>query len=144
MYGSRPRRRTLLTVALALLALGAVAAPSALAQSAGDEQYRDPLVTERDQRPAEPAPGGRPGDSEAPPASGPSGTVDAPPSSDAPATAPAPERVTPGDAFADDAATATLPRTGVDAWLLAALGVAALALGTVGLAVARDPRDARR
>jgi len=136
MYGSRPRGRTVLTVALALLALALAPAPAALGQSAGDDQYADPLVTDGEgggtDQPADPAPDTPTSDA---------GEQPAPAPTDATGAVDLPAGAEPGDAFADDPATAeALPRTGVDAWLLAALGLASLVAGTVGLAATRDSR----
>ncbi|NLT07126.1 MAG: hypothetical protein GXY03_12550 [Solirubrobacterales bacterium] len=143
MYGSRPPRRTLLTVALALLALALLPASSAVAQSAGDRQYSDPLVTDGGGQQPEPAP-------DTPTSSDGSGQGAAPSpatgSGDASGAVDLPAGAEPAQEFADDPSSSagTLPRTGADAALLAGLGLAALALGALGLAVARDPRHARR
>jgi LPXTG-motif cell wall-anchored protein len=132
MDGSGPRGRTLLTVPLAILALLLAPASTALAQSAGDRQYSDPLVTD--------------GGDDPPPATDP----DTPVSSDDPAPADSDTGSTAPPAGAEPAATAadsdaaTLPHTGSDTWLLALIGVALTAGGALALALARAPRHARR
>jgi LPXTG-motif cell wall-anchored protein len=103
----------ILVVAGILLAL----LPSAAAaQSAGDEQYQDPFADE----PTQEAPA-------APPSSAP-----AVPAAPAPAPASAPAA-----ASASQGATAELPRTGAETWLLALAGLALLAAGLALRAHAR-------
>jgi LPXTG-motif cell wall-anchored protein len=106
-------------LAAALIALGSVGAlaPSAFAQGAGDEQYADPIV--RDGR--EPAPEQAPDSSAGTDGRG-SGVA---PSTGSSTEATEPRQTSPSDA------TATLPRTGVDAGLLAALGLALLLAGSL-------------
>jgi len=97
-----------------LLAALLLAAPApALAQSAGDDQYEDPFAGQNEQpaptptpAPATPAPTAEPG--QAPPAE--------------PAPAPAP---------ASSGQPEELPRTGLDAGAVVALGVLLLASGAV-------------
>lgn len=110
-----------------------LAAPSyALAQSAGDRQYADPLVTDGGgQSKQSPSPQG--GDGAATPAP-------------APSPAPAPDdssAATGGDA-APAPAQATLPRTGAEPLLLALAGLVLAACGALGLALPRRARHARR
>jgi LPXTG-motif cell wall-anchored protein len=116
---------------VALLAVLALApAPAALAQSAGDRQYADPLVGDGDQPQQSPQP--------SPDDGGDDGSTPA-----TPAPAPAPDSG--AGAAAETAAPGTeaaLPRTGGDARLLAGLGAALIAAGALGLAVARRSRDA--
>jgi LPXTG-motif cell wall-anchored protein len=133
MDGSGAHGRTPLTVGVALLALVMTLPPAALAQSAGDRQYSDPLVTDGGDEPS------------------PSADPDTPVSSDDPAPAGGDTGTTTPPAGAEPAATAapaaeapTLPHTGSDAWLLALAGVALSASGGFALAAARRPRDASR
>jgi LPXTG-motif cell wall-anchored protein len=131
MDGSGPRGRTPLTVVVALLALVLTLSPAALAQSAGDRQYSDPLVTDGGDEPSPGADPDTPVSSDDPaPADGDAGTA-APTAGAEPTAAPA-------------ADVATLPHTGSDAWLLALAGVALTAGGGLTLAAARRPRDAPR
>lgn len=112
---------------LVLVALAATLAlpSSALAQSAGDEQYTDPFGQEQPSaQPQEPAPSPEqpveqpPSPAESAP--GGDGTSEAAPAADA---APTAEAVQEG--------SATLPRTGMPAVLLAAIGYALLLAGIV-------------
>jgi LPXTG-motif cell wall-anchored protein len=96
------RRRAITLLAAALLALGAPAA--AIAQSAGDEQYQDPLAGS-DPEPA----GGSQGQTPPPPAQ--------------------PQAAAPAQAAQPPAATPQLPRTGGREAVLAAAGFALLAGG---------------
>ena len=116
------KRRLLICALVSALALAAPGA--ALAQSAGDEQYQDPL-------PSQPAPdddGGGGGDSS--PGTG-SGTAPSAPAAPAPA-APA------AGATEATPAAAELPRTGADAALIALVGAGMLAMGAAArLAVPR-------
>jgi hypothetical protein len=109
-----PRRRAR-AIVLLVVAAAALAPAAAFAQSAGDEQYADPIV-EGD--------GGDGGEEAAPPPAAPrddTGSAPAAPSTGSGAVA---------DAAAGTARpAATLPRTGVDAALLAAAGLALLAAG---------------
>jgi hypothetical protein len=108
---------------LVLVALAATLAlpSSALAQSAGDEQYTDPFGQEQPaaqpQEPAPEQPVEQPS-SPAEPAPGGDGTSEAAPTADAAPTAEA----------AQDG-SATLPRTGMPAVLFAAIGYALLLAG---------------
>jgi|GEM_PF-5409745 len=112
------------SLALARMALGACLAvgvlasvpAGAFAQGAGDEQYADPIV--RDGGGQEPAPEPDTRTDEAP-------AAPIAPSSAAPATGSSQSAAPQGTA------TATLPRTGVDAGLLAALGAVLLASGSL-------------
>jgi LPXTG-motif cell wall-anchored protein len=110
---SAARRR----VALAALALAGMFPSTALAQTAGDEQYQDPFGGEAESTPppAEPAPA-----APAPAAPAPAAETPAPaaPAAAPPASAPAPQ----------------LPYTGADAGLVALAGGLLLA-GGVGLRV---------
>ena len=106
----------------AVLAAGlALSAPAgALAQSAGDDQYRDPFGEEEQQQPPQQDPGTAQGTDD-------SGVQAAPPAAPAPA-APAPS--TPGVQTAPPAAAAdTLPRTGLAAGVVATLGFVLLVAG---------------
>ena len=100
-------RAVALATALALALPGA-----ALAQSAGDDQYRDPFGEEGQQQDQ----GG--GDQTAPNTSG--------QSAPAPTPAPAPAPTTTGAERAATVAGDTLPRTGLGAGIVAALGVVML------------------
>jgi|SRR5688500_9998220 LPXTG-motif cell wall-anchored protein len=107
------RRRSPVVLAAAL-ALGAPA--PALAQSVGDEQYRDPFAGE-EQAPQD------------------DGAEDTAPASPTPAPAPAPAPAAPtGSAPVEPTATTagTLPRTGAEAAWVAAAGLLLIA-GGLGL-----------
>lgn len=114
----RNRFATVLTLATMLLALAPAAA---LAQSPGDQQYADPLAGDD---------GGDSNGGQGSPAPEPTGP-DSPVSSDdgAPAADSAPAAPSPSAGAAEPAAT--LPRTGVDAGLLAAAGIVLLAGGAL-------------
>jgi LPXTG-motif cell wall-anchored protein len=118
MDGSGARLRTRLTalVAGASIALCACA-PAALAQSAGDRQYSDPIV-------------GDGGGSTDQPSETPSGPDTPTSSDDAPSTGSAAPSAPP-PAGAEPATTSALPRTGADAGLLAAIGLTLLAAGAL-------------
>jgi LPXTG-motif cell wall-anchored protein len=103
--------RSALGACLAVAVLASVPT-AALAQGAGDEQYADPIV--RDGGGQQPAPAPEPDTGDAP-------AAPVAPSSDA----------APAAGSSQSATTATLPRTGVDAGLLAALGVVLLASGSL-------------
>lgn len=111
------RATAILAAALALSAPGA-----ALAQSAGDDQYRDPFAGE--EQPDDAAGG------DDPEASGGSGGAGG--SGGGSTAAPAPTAQTAPVTTAPTATTAgeTLPRTGADAWILAIAGVGLLAAGS--------------
>ena len=111
-----------LTAAVVSALLFAVPAP-ALAQSAGDDQYADPI--EEPAPPSNDAGGGDTG----------SGSGTAP---SAPAQPSAP--TDPGTTTAAPAAAGELPRTGGDAALLGLVG-AALLLAGAGVRLASDPRQ---
>jgi LPXTG-motif cell wall-anchored protein len=105
-------------LALAIVSASPLAAP-ALGQSAGDDQYADPLVPDggtRDPAPSPPRQDGAGTPPAAPRASPPTGS-----------TAP-PTPVGPADVEASPRA-ATLPRTGADAGVIAAFGLALTASG---------------
>lgn len=137
MDGSSPprRRRALAALALAaLLAAGpATALPAAaVAQSAGDEQYVDPLAPgdggggeqggdggDGGQAPTQPQGGS--GETPAPEAVAPAEPSAPATGSDLPATS----------GGAEGAAATTLPRTGAEAWLLALAGFALLGVGAL-------------
>lgn len=133
MDGSGVRRRTAATVAAVLTLLTLASPSSALAQSAGDRQYADPLVTD----------GG--GQSEQRSPSSPDGHDAATPEP-APAPAPAPadsSAAVTGDTAAAPAET-TLPRTGAEPLPMALGGLLLAACGALGLALPRHGRHARR
>jgi LPXTG-motif cell wall-anchored protein len=135
MDGSRARRRTRATAAAALTVLALAPLPAALAQSAGDEQYADPLAgggQPEQQQPRSQPDGASGGDSGA---SAPSSPAPAPPAPDATATDTAGELSAP--------TAATLPRTGADAGLQLAAGLALAAVGALSLARLRRVRHAR-
>jgi LPXTG-motif cell wall-anchored protein len=125
MDGSSARRRTRATVVTALAILMLTPAPAALAQSAGDEQYADPLAGDG---------GGQ--EQQAPQSRNDGGSGDS--------GASAPATPTPAAPVPEAAPEAALPRTGTDARLPAGLGVALTAIGAAGLAAARRSRHARR
>lgn len=128
MDGFEVRRRTV--AVLTVLAL--MPTSSAFAQSAGDNQYADPLVTEGNGQSGRQSPssqGGAGDDTAAP----------KPPV----ATTPAPD--TGSGAVASDAPSETaLPYTGADPLALAVAGLALVAIGAMGLALPRRWRHARR
>ncbi|MEX1141804.1 MAG: LPXTG cell wall anchor domain-containing protein [Thermoleophilaceae bacterium] len=107
------------------LAPAAVATSVAFAQSAGDDQYTDPLLGEGR------GDGGGEGTTGEPEGDGASG---APAPEPAAPTDPAPPAGTTGTATptdGGDGSAATLPRTGAEAGILGALGVVLLAAGAV-------------
>jgi LPXTG-motif cell wall-anchored protein len=119
---------------VAVFTVLALAIPSsALAQSAGDRQYADPLVTD----------GGGQSGQQSPPSQGDDGGGAPEP---APAPVPAPDDSS--AAVTDDPpvapAEATLPHTGAEPLALALAGLALVACGAVGLALPRRGRHARR
>jgi hypothetical protein len=116
---------TALVLAIAMLALPAVG----LAQSAGDDQYTDPLAGQHS--------GGHSG------SKGSGGNASAPPPTTAPATqTPA---ATTAAAQPASAARGQLPRTGFDVILTIELGIAMLLTGVVvqRIVVLRDRRETR-
>jgi hypothetical protein len=133
MDGFGARRRTAATAASVLTVLTLAAPSFALAQSAGDRQYADPLVTDGDgqSEPQSPPPQGGDGDAPATPA---------------PTPAPAPDgsSAVAGDDTAAAAAEATLPRTGAEPLVLALTGLILAACGALGLALPGRARHARR
>jgi len=114
-----------------MLPILVLALPSvALAQSAGDRQYADPLVTD----------GGGQSGQQSPPAA----TRD---DAGAPEPPPTPSP-TPDDASAtansEAPAAGALPRTGAEPLELAGIGAVLTACGALGLALPRRARHARR
>ena len=130
MDGFGARRRTAATAAAVLTVLALAPAASALAQSAGDRQYADPLVTDGGGQSGQQSPASPGGD--ATPAPEPAPTTAAPDDSSAVAT----------DTAAPPA-EATLPRTGGEPVPLAIAGLALAAAGALGLALPRRSRHAR-
>ena len=128
MDGLRARRRTAATVAGVLAVLTLAPTTAAVAQSAGDRQYADPLVTD----------GGGQSGQQSPPSQG---------NGDTPTSAPAvgadDSTSSPGS---ESAATpqATLPHTGTEPLVLAAVGLALALGGGLALALPRHQRHARR
>jgi hypothetical protein len=119
---------TVLVLAIAMLALPAVS----LAQSAGDDQYNDPLKGRHG--------GGHSG------STGSTGHASTPPPTTAPAaqTPAATSASTPGSQPASTARS-RLPRTGFDVILTIELGIAMLLTGVVvqRIVVLRDRRETR-
>lgn len=129
MHAPSPPDATLVGVKPLLLALAATAlalsAPGlAAAQSAGDEQYEDPIVNEPDSG------GGGGGGGPDTPVSSPAEPGDAAPTPGAGDLPPGAEPVMEDGAVAA-AGSETLPLTGADTGLLAALGLALLAAGAL-------------
>lgn len=124
-----------MTVASVLTVLTLAPAPAGLAQSAGDRQYADPLVTgdgqSGQQSPSSPGDGPSGGDT---PTSSPS----------APAPTSAPDTATSVAGETASAPQGTLPHTGAEPLGLAAIGLALTACGALALATARRCRHARR
>jgi LPXTG-motif cell wall-anchored protein len=131
MDGSSARCRTGAIVAAVLTVLALALTPAALAQSAGDNQYADPLTNgdgqSRQQEQPDPDAGGGGDDS----------AVPAPPTAAPAAPATSPQA---GTTATDHA---TLPRTGSDALLLAGAGLALTLTGALALGAARRPRSSR-
>jgi hypothetical protein len=129
-----PRRRLIATVlatlALALLALPAIALAGS-GSSAGDSQYVDPLA----------ATATHPHSSTTPSSSTPSGSVPTPPAASVTSspTASVSTATTPAAPTSATTSTAprTLPFTGIDTWLVAAVGAG---LAGAGLVLRRAPR----
>jgi hypothetical protein len=123
-------RRTPLTVVVLVFAILALPAAS-LAQSAGDDQYNDPLKGQHS--------GGHSG------SKGSGGNTSTPP----PTTAPATQTPAASSAATPGSQTSTvrsqLPRTGFDVILTIELGIAMLLTGVVvqRLVVLRDRRETR-
>lgn len=120
------RSRTFaLLLAIAILALPA----SSLAQSAGDDQYQDPLA-------GQPSGGGD---------SGKGSSTGSAPSVPTPSAATDPATSTTPQATAAQSATGQLPRTGFDVVVTIELGLALLLSGIVAqrMVVLRDRRDER-
>jgi LPXTG-motif cell wall-anchored protein len=126
MDGFAAPRRTSLTAAAVLAVLALSPATAALAQSSGDRQYADPLVT---------------GDGQQPDRRSSS-------SGDGATSAPTPSAPAPGSAAGPTAdvvaapAEPTLPRTGAEPLALAIAGLALTALGGLVLATSRRVRHA--
>jgi hypothetical protein len=123
------RSRTFaLLLAIAMLALPA----TSLAQSAGDDQYQDPLAGQT---------GGNGGKSGSNGSTGSTGSTGSAPSTPAPAAATDP--ATSGTPQASAAQSGTLPRTGFDVVLTIELGLAMLLTGIVAqrMIVLRDRAD---
>lgn len=133
MDGFGARRRTSATVAAVLAVLALAPASTALAQSAGDRQYSDPLVTD----------GGGQSGQQSPSSPGGGDTPTSAPATPAPAAAP---DDTTSNVAGESAATsqATLPHTGAEPLALAAIGLALAAAGGLALALPRRRRHARR
>jgi 2-oxoglutarate dehydrogenase E2 component (dihydrolipoamide succinyltransferase) len=113
------RRRVAMLCAALLLAAPA----SAFGQSAGDEQYEDPFAgQDQQEQPAAPAPTPEPAPAEPAPAE----PAPAAPAPAAPAQAPG---AAPAPAVDPAAQPAELPRTGLDAGLVLAIGAVLLAGG---------------
>jgi hypothetical protein len=133
MDGFGVGRRTAATTAAVLTVLALAIPSSALAQSAGDRQYADPLVTD----------GGGQSGQQSPSSPGSDGAATPEP---APTPAPAPDdgsaAVTSNAAPAP--AEAALPRTGAEPLALALTGLILAACGALGLALPRRARHARR
>ena len=114
-----------------VLALMLLAPPVALADSAGDQQYIDPLAGNTTPTASHPPP-----TAPAPVASAPESSTPAPAGSSAPAAS-APAQTTSDPAPPSSAATATtaaasqptLPFTGLNVWMCAAVGVGMLGAG---------------
>jgi LPXTG-motif cell wall-anchored protein len=133
MDGFGARRRTRATVAAVLTVLALTPTTAALAQSAGDRQYADPLVTDGDGQSGQRSPSSQ-GDGDTP--------TSAPA---APAPAAAPNDTT--SSLAGETAAAprsTLPHTGTEPLALAAIGLALAAAGWLALALPHRWRHARR
>jgi LPXTG-motif cell wall-anchored protein len=132
MDGFGVSRRTAATVAAVLTVLALTPTSLALAQSAGDRQYADPLVTDGGDQSGQQSPSAQGGD-------------DRSPSEPTPTPSPAPDdssAVATSDAAAP--AETTLPHTGAEPRVLAAAGLVLAACGALGLALPRRARDARR
>jgi LPXTG-motif cell wall-anchored protein len=127
-----PTRRFAAPIAALILALTPTAA---LAQSAGDDQYSDPFGDEQSQ-----SSGGSGGSG----SSGSAGAGSAPSASSGSAAQAAPSTAAPAATAASGTAAAEggqLPRTGLDAGLVAAIGAGLLGIGFV---LRRRTADARR
>ncbi len=120
-----PTRRFAAPIAALILALTPTAA---YAQSAGDDQYTDPFGDEQSQSSGGSGSSGSGGSGTAPSTSSGS-AAQAAPSAAAPATA------------AASAESGVLPRTGLDAGVVAAIGAGLLGMGLV---LRRRTADARR
>jgi LPXTG-motif cell wall-anchored protein len=121
-------RRFAAPIAALIIALTPTAA---LAQSAGDDQYTDPFGDEQSQSSG--GSGSESGGSGTAPSAGSGSAAQAAPSTGAPAAAAAS-----GTAAAE---SGQLPRTGLDAGVVAAIGAGLLG---VGLVLRRRTADARR
>lgn len=133
MDGFGALRRTSATVAAVLTVLALTPVSAVLAQSAGDRQYADPLVTD----------GGGQSGQQSPSSQGDGDTPTSAPATPAPATGP--DDTTSGVAGEAAAAPeATLPHTGAEPLALAAIGIALATAGGLALALPRGWRHARR
>jgi LPXTG-motif cell wall-anchored protein len=133
MDGFGALRRTSAIVAAVLTVLALTPTTAAVAQSAGDRQYADPLVTD----------GGGQSGQQSPSSQGDGDTPTSAPA--APAPAPGPDDTTSSVAGETAAAPqATLPHTGTEPLALAALGLALASIGGLALALPRRRRHARR
>jgi hypothetical protein len=105
---------------------------SSLAQSAGDDQYQDPLA-------GQPGGGGHSGHT------GSTGSSGSTPSAPTPAAATSPSTSTTPQASAAQSSSGQLPRTGFDVIISFELGLAMLLSGIVAkrMIVLRDRRDQR-
>jgi hypothetical protein len=131
MDGFGVHRRTAVTAAAVLTVLASMPTSLAFAQSAGDRQYADPLVTD----------GGGQSEQRSPSSQS---DGDTPTSSPAePAPAPAPDTTSSDGAEVAAPAAATLPRTGAEPVAVALAGLALAACGALGLALPRGSRHAR-
>jgi LPXTG-motif cell wall-anchored protein len=128
-------RRFAAPIAALILALTPTAA---LAQSSGDDQYSDPFGDEQSQS------SGGSGGSGGSGSSGSAGSGSAPSASSGSAAQAAPSTAAPAATAASGTAAAEggqLPRTGLDAGLVAAIGAGLLGIGFV---LRRRTADARR
>lgn len=133
MDGFGALRRTSATAAAVLAVLAVAPTAAAVAQSAGDRQYADPLVTD----------GGGQSGQQSPSSQGGGDTPTSAPATPAPATGPDDTASSvAGEAAA--APQATLPHTGSEPLALAAIGLALAAAGGLALALPRRWRHARR
>jgi len=133
MDGFGARRRTSATIAAVLAVLALAPTTAAVAQSAGDHQYADPLVTDD---------GGQSGQ-QSPSSQGGGDTPTSVPAT--PTPTPVPDDTTSSVAGEIAAASqATLPHTGTEPLALAAIGLALATAGGLALALPRRRRHARR
>jgi LPXTG-motif cell wall-anchored protein len=133
MDGFGALRRTSATVVTVLAVLTLAPVGAATAQSAGDRQYSDPLVTD----------GGGQSGQQSPSSQGDGDTPTSAPATPAPAGGP---DDTTSNVAGETAAEsgATLPHTGAEPLALAAIGLALATAGGLALALPRRRRHARR